>query len=219
MPRARATASRRARLLAVGALFGLGTAVAACSDGHVVASDSQQLYLKVPSSWTVFSQKALAQDGAFGSLFTSRPIFATFASADPHARPGDAFTPSLYPWAIVVVRPLSGTEQSEMSLNGLRDVLMNIDSLQTQGSNVQPLASPALLKNGSLHGTLVAYELQGSQGGPAMAYEQETWVNSATDKVWVLMSGCSPSCFQAEGPVINRVMQSFLVLDRGVHDN
>jgi hypothetical protein len=48
-----------------------------------------------------------------------------------------------------------------------------------------------------------------------MAYEQETWVNSATDKVWVLMSGCSPSCFQAQEPVINRVMQSFLVIDRG----
>jgi hypothetical protein len=196
-------------------MFVLGTALAACSDGHVVASSSQQLYLKVPSNWTVFDQKALAQDGAFGALFTSTPVFASMASADPHARPGDAFTPSGYPWAIVVVRPLSASEQSAMSLNGLRDVLMNIDSLQTGGSTVQQLATPALLEKGSLHGTRVAYELQASQGGPAMAYEQETWVNSATDKVWVLMSGCSPSCFQAQEPVINRVMQSFLVIDRG----
>jgi hypothetical protein len=206
---------RRARLLAVGAVLGLGTALAACSDGLIVASSSQQLYLKVPSGWTVFGPGTLAQDGAFGALFTSPPIFASVASADPHARPGEAFTASAYPWAIVVVRPLSSTEQSEMSLNGLRDVLMNIDSLQADGSTVEPLATPTLLVNGPLHGSLVAYELQGSQGSPALAYEQKTWVNSATDKVWVLMSGCSPECFQAQEPVIDRLVKSFLVLDKG----
>ena len=215
MSRGKATTSGRARLFAVGAIFVLGTALAACSDGHVVASDSQQLYLKVPNNWKVFDQRALQKDGAFGSLFTSTPIFAAIASADPRARPGDAFTPSRYPWALVVVRPLNGTERSQMSLNGLRDVLFNVDTLQTEGANVQSLTTPALMVKGALHGTLVAYEVQGAQSGAALAYEQETWVNSATNKVWVLMSGCAPSCFQAQQPVINRVMQSFLVLDRG----
>ena len=209
------TTGRRARLFALGAALVLGTALSACSDGHVVSSHSQQLYLKVPSNWTVFDQHALAKDGAFSSLFTSTPLFATIAFANRHARPGDAFTPTGYPWAIVVVRPLNGSEQSQMSLNGLRDVLFNVDALQTEGANVQPLATPALLVKGSLHGTLVAYEVQGSQASSSLAYEQETWVNSATNRVWVLMAGCSPSCFQAQEPVINRVMQSFLVIDRG----
>ncbi len=215
MPRGNATTTGRARLFAVGAVLVLGTALAACSDGHVVASDSQELYLKVPSNWKVFDQHTLQKDGAFGSLFTSTPIFAAIASADPHARPGDAFTPSRYPWALVVVRPLNGAERSQMSLNGLRDVLFNVDTLQTEGATVQSLTTPALLVKGALHGTLVAYEVQGAQGGSALAYEQETWVNSATNKVWVLMSGCAPPCFQAQQPVINRVMRSFLVIDRG----
>ena len=208
-------ARARSRLSGAVAALVLGTALAACSDAHVVASDSQQLYLKVPSSWTVFDEHALAHDGAFGSLFTSTPIFATIAFGTRHARPGDAFTPTGYPWMIVVVRPLNGTEQSQMSFNGLRDVLFNVDTLQTEGANVQSLATPALLVKGSLHGTLVAYEVQGSQASSALAYEQETWVNSATNKVWVLMAGCSPSCFQAQQTVIGRVMQSFLVIDRG----
>ena len=105
-----------------------------------------------------------------------------------------------------------------MSLNGLRDVLFNVDTLQTEGANVQSLTSPSLLVKGGLHGTLVAYEIQGSQASSALAYEQETWVNSATNKVWVLMAGCSPSCFQSQQPVISRIMQSFLVTDRGSHD-
>ena len=66
----------------------LGAALTACSDGHVVSSDSQQLYLKVPSSWTVFEQHDLAKDGAFRSLFTSAPIFAAIAFGTRHARPG-----------------------------------------------------------------------------------------------------------------------------------
>jgi hypothetical protein len=142
-------------------------------------------------------------------------MFAAIAFGARHARPGDAFTPTRFPWAIVVVRPLSGTEQSAMSFNGLRDVLFNVDTLQTEGANVQSLTTPALLVKGGLHGTLVAYEVQGAQASSALAYEQETWVNSATDKVWVLMAGCSPSCFQAQQPVITRIMQSFLVTDRG----
>ena len=125
------------RLLGVVAALVLGAALTACSDGHVVSSDSQQLYLKVPSSWTVFDEHELSKDGAFGSLFTSAPIFAAIAFGTKHARPGDAFTPTGYPWAIVVVRPLSGAEQSQMSLNGLRDVLFNVDTLQTEGANVQ----------------------------------------------------------------------------------
>jgi hypothetical protein len=208
----------RPRLRGVVAALALGAALTACSDGHVVSSQSQQLYVKVPSSWTVFSEHDLSKDGAFRSLFTSAPIFAAIAFGTKHARPGDAFTPTRYPWAIVVVRPLSGAEQSQMSLNGLRDVLFNVDTLQTEGANVNSLTSPSLLVNGSLHGTLVAYEIQGSQASSALAYEQETWVNSATNKVWVLMAGCSPSCFQSQQPVISRIVQSFLVTDRGSHD-
>jgi len=213
-----ALTGRRSRLLGVVGALVLGTALAACSDGHVVSSESQQLYLKVPSTWTVFGEHELSKDGAFGSLFSSAPIFAAIAFGAKHARPGDAFTPTGYPWAIVVVRPLSTAEQSQMSLNGLRDVLFNVDTLQTEGANVQSLTTPSLLVKGSLHGTLVAYEIQGSEASSALAYEQETWVNSATNKVWVLMAGCSPSCFQAQQPVISRIVQSFLVTDRGSND-
>ncbi len=218
MALSRALTGHRPRLVGVVAALVLGTALTACSDGHVVSSEPQQLYLKVPSSWTVFSEHELSKDGAFGSLFTSTPMFAAIAFGTKHARPGDAFSPTSYPWAIVVVRPLSSAEQSQMSLNGLRDVLFNVDTLQTEGANVQSLATPSLLVKGSLHGTLVAYEIQGSQANSALAYEQETWVNSATSKVWVLMAGCSPSCFQAQQPVISRIMQSFLVTDRGSND-
>ena len=40
-------------------------------------------------------------------------------------------------------------------------------------------------------------------------------MNSATSKVWLLMVGCSPSCYQAQQSVIGRIIDSFVVTDRG----
>jgi hypothetical protein len=205
------TRARRGRgALSVAVAVALTSGVAACSGNHVVASKSQQFYASLPSSWRVFNGAALAHDDSLHSLITTQPKFLEVASANPRPRATDVFTSSSYPWAIALVRPLTTAEQNEMSLENLSDVLVPLNELSQLGDNVQLLSQPTEQVNGPLHGIVLSVQLQGPSGGQ-IAYEQSTWVNGATSKVWLLMVGCSPLCFQQQQSVISNVVSSFLV--------
>ena len=151
-------------------------------------------------------------DKSLHSLITTKPTFLEVASASPRPRATDAFSSSHYPWAIALVRPLTTAEQSQMSLESLSDVLVPVDELSQLGDSVQLLSQPTEQVNGPLHGIVLSVQLQGPSGGE-IAYDQSTWVNAATSKVWLLMVGCSPSCFQQQQSAISSVMSSFLVPD------
>jgi hypothetical protein len=188
--------------------------LAACSSNHRVASSSQQFYATVPSGWKVFSSRALRHDASLHALITTPPQFLAVASANPKPRAADAFTSSRYPWAIALVRPLTSAERTQLSLESLSDVLVPVDELSQLGDSVQLLAQPTEQVNGPLHGIVLSVQLQGPSGGQ-IAYEQSTWVNGATSKIWLLMVGCSPLCFQQQQSVISSVMNTFFVTDKG----
>jgi hypothetical protein len=209
---ARARKGRRA-LAAVIALC-LAGGLAACSSDHTVSSSAQQFYATVPSGWRVFTATSLKRDSSLHALLTTPPQFLAVASANPRPRARDAFTSSRYPWAIALVRPLSSAEQMQLSLESLSDVLVPVDELSQLGDTVTPLSQPMEQVKGALHGSVLAVQLQGPSGGQ-IAYEQSTWVNGATSKVWLLMVGCSPSCFQQQQSAISSVMSTFFVTDKG----
>ena len=208
----RARKGRRA--LAAAAAIILSGGLAACSSNHTVASRAQQIYVSVPPGWRVFSSSSLNKDSSLHSLITTPPKFLAVASANPRPRAADAFSSSRYPWAIALVRPLSSAERTQLSLESLTDVLVPVDELSQLGDNVQVLGQPTEQVKGALHGIVLSVELQGPSGGE-IAYEQSTWVNSATSKIWLLMVGCSPSCFQQQQSVISSVMDTFFVTDKG----
>ena len=209
---ARAKVTRRA--LAVAAALVATGGLAACSSGHPVASSSQQFYANLPSGWRVFGSSSLKHDTSLHSLITTPPQFLAVASASPRPRAADAFTSSRYPWAIALVRPLTAAEQTQMSLESLSDVLVPVDELSQLGDSVQLLSQPTEQVNGALHGIVMSVQLQGPSGGQ-IAYQQSTWVNGATSKIWLLMVGCSPSCFKQQHSVISNVMDTFFVTDKG----
>jgi hypothetical protein len=209
---ARARAGRRA--LAVAAAMLVTGGLAACSSNHIVSSSAQQFYASVPSGWKVFNATALKNDSALHSLISTPPQFLAVASASPRARVSDVFTSSNYPWAIALVRPLSQSEQSQLSLESLSDVLVPVDELSQLGDNVTMLSQPTEQVNGSLRGIVLSVQLQGPSGGQ-IAYQQSVWVNGATSKIWLLMVGCSPSCFQQQQTVIGDVINTFYVTDKG----
>jgi hypothetical protein len=188
--------------------------LAACSNGHIVASKAEQFYATLPSGWRVYGVKAIKSDKDLNTLISTPPQFLAVASSNPRPHAADVLSSSNYPWAIALVRPLSATEKSQMSLEGLGDILIPVDELSQLGDSVQLLSQPTEQVNGALHGIVMAVELQGPTGGQ-IAYEQSAWVNSATSKVWLLMVGCSPSCYQAQQSVISRIIDSFVVTDRG----
>ena len=192
----------------------LASVLSACANNHVVSSKHQDVYFNVPSSWRVYSEHALARTTKFQGLLSNPPAFIAAAVASAHPAASQAFSPSSYPWAIALVRQLDPTTRAQMSFEGLSDVLVNVDSLNQEGAAVQPLAQSKLLLNGSLRGTVVSYQI-GTGPSTAIDYEQATWVNSATTKVWALMVGCSANCYQLNKSEIDRVIQSFYVADKG----
>jgi hypothetical protein len=194
----------------------LAILLTACTGTQAVVSASQHLYVSLPSSWKVYDESQLAQTQAFQALGVSAPPpFLAAASASPRPSAADVFTQSSYPWAVVLAEPLSANQQSSMSLLGLNDILVPVDQLSSEGIPVQTLEQPELLVNGALRGTLESLEIGLPSPIGEIDYDQETWANSATNKVWLLVVGCSPRCFQAQHSAITHIVSSFYVPDRG----
>ena len=175
----------------------------------MVASNPEGFYLRVPPGWKVFGRSQMLRTAKFAALLANPPQVLVGASDAPHPAASQPFSASKYPWAVLVVSKLGSSEQQSLTLGGLQDVLVNVDQLSQQGVAVQQLAQPRLLVRGSLRGTDVAFEV--GSGASAIDYQQETWVNSPTDRLWVLMVGCSPSCYQQQSGLISSVVQSFYV--------
>jgi hypothetical protein len=183
-----------------------GALLGACGD-QVVASKHAAIYFTVPSSWKVYHQATLDRLPKWAALITNTPVFLAAATASPRPTPSDPFSPSAYPWAVSMVTLLTTTQQQQITLAGLSDVVVDVDGLSQDGVNVHELDQPQLQVTGSMRGTIVSYEV--GSGRNAIDYEQATWVNSASNKIWVLMGGCSPTCFQLEQPTIQRIISSF----------
>ncbi len=205
---------RVATLVALAVLLaGLFTA---CAGTQAVVSRSQHLYVSLPASWKVYNERQLAQTQAFQSLGVSAPPpFLAGASGSPRPHAADVFTRSSYPWAVILAEPLSADQRSSMSLLSLNDILVPVDQLSSEGIPVQTLTQPELLVNGAMRGTLDSIEIGLPSPIGEVDYDQETWANSATNKVWLLLVGCSPRCFQAQHSAITHIVSSFYVPDRG----
>jgi hypothetical protein len=206
--------SRTRRAALVGGAAVLAFALTACGGSRVVSSNSLRFYVRVPANWKVYSKAEMLRTAKFAALVSNPPEFLVSASADPrHPNASQPFSASKYPWAILLVNNVSGSARLSLTLESLSDVLVNVDELSQEGVPVQELKQGSLLVNGGLRGTKVAFQV--GTGGSAIDYEQATWVNAATDRLWTLMVGCSPDCYKTQDSAIDGVVQSFYVSDRG----
>jgi hypothetical protein len=207
-------------LVAAGVVLAL--LLSSCSTSATYAgSASQDVFFKLPRSWTVYNQTTLQNMGLVNATQTSQAqaqgssyqLSVTFASPNPHlgAHGGPDLSGSS-PWAYNFVESLGGSDQESLSLGGLQDLVLPIDTLSQQGAAKQ-LAPTRQLVDGSLRGTRVAYEAK-NQGG-SVAFEQVALMNSPTNKVWVLAVGCSPSCFQTHRSTIDNIVKTFTVTGQG----
>lgn len=209
--RSRAASLVGAAALAVVFAAGLG----ACSSGHVVSSDPDRFYLRVPSGWKIYHESQLLRSSNWSSLAASPPRFVMAASDDPHPSVSQPLGPAKYPWATLFVEDLSGSNRDNFTLGDLSDMPVSVDSLSEEGVPVQELQQGQLLVRGALRGTRTAYEVAAGSS-EAIDFVQDAWVNSATNTLWALTVGCSPTCYQAHEPLINSVVDTFYVSDRGI---
>jgi hypothetical protein len=200
----------------------LAVLLSSCSTSVTYAgSSSQDVFFKLPRTWTVYNQTTLQDMGLVNPTQTSQAeaegdsyqLFVSFASPNPHL--GTHGAPDLSgqsPWAYNFVESLGGSDQESISLGSLQDMVLPVDTLSQQGDAVQ-LAPTKLLVNGDLRGTRVSYEAKSQNG--SVAFEQVALMNSSTNEVWVLAAGCSPACFHAQKTTIDKIIDSFTVTDQG----
>jgi hypothetical protein len=187
-----------------------------------VGSSTQDLYFKVPNTWEVFSHATLQENGWVDPAASSQaalagqshPVFETVAGANPKVASSVDTQSGPYPWAMAQVVALDGEDQANSSLSALADEDYPIDQLNQDGDRVQQLSPTKVLVDGALRGSRVAYQIESQQTG-AISFEQVAFLNSATDKVWLLDVGCSPACFQAHRAVLDRIVSSFIVTGQG----
>ncbi len=205
-----------ASLVAFGAL--LAVSLSSCSTSVTYAgSSSQGVFFKLPRSWKVYNQTTLQDMGLVNPTQTSQAeaagdsyqLFVSFASPNP--RLGARGAPDLSgasPWAYNFVESLGGSDAESISLSGLDNLVIPVDTLTQQG-DAEQLAATKFLVKGNLRGTRVAYEAKSQSG--SVAFEQVALINSPTNEVWVLAVGCSPTCFEAHRATIDKIVGSFTV--------
>ncbi|HET9061269.1 MAG TPA: hypothetical protein VFN61_15220 [Acidimicrobiales bacterium] len=190
----------------------LAAMVSGCASGQAVSDSAQQVFFQVPSGWRIYNQVQMGNN--IPGLAQSKLYFFRAASANPRPSPSDVFTPSPYPWLLVEVRSLAPSEQSQMTLEGLSNVLLPNDTLASYGQGGALIGVPRPLFKGSLRGSEVSFQYPFSPGDP-LDYRQVTWVDNRTDKVWAFMIGCSVTCYENDESQIGRIASNFYVEDKG----
>jgi hypothetical protein len=203
-------------VLLTGLLSGCTTSVS------YVGSSTQDMYFKIPNTWEVFNQTTLQENGWIDPAASnqaalagqSHPVYETVAGANPKVARSVDTQSGPYPWAMDQVVALDGNDQANTSLAALADENYPIDQLNQGGDRVQQLSPTRLLVDGALRGSRVAYQIASQQTG-AISFEQVAFLNSATDKVWLLDVGCSPACFRDHRAVLDSIVNSFIVTGQG----
>jgi hypothetical protein len=204
----------------VGSLAVLGGLLAGCSPSATyLGTAGQDFYYKVPKHWDTFSSSALHnlglpttdQASQLQAQGASYPVYANFVAGVKSL--GKQGISGPHPWAFGLVMNLGSTDQTGISLSSLQDEVFNVAGASQAGALVRPLFPSKVVVKGALRGTRVAYQIEA--GGSSLAFEQEALVNSPTNKVWLLVAGCSPSCFQAHRHLINSIISTFTVTGHG----
>ena len=206
------TTARPARWGGMATAVLLASMLSGCASTRVVGSKSLNFFLQVPPGWATFSEAQLARQGLL--IGSAPPTYIAVFSDSPHPSALQLNSASAYPWGVVEVESLPYNEALNLSLEGLNSQLFNIDQMAQQGETVQSLSPPQMISNGALRGVEASFSVPAGIG--VEDYQITSWVNSATNRLWVFAVGCSPACFQADHSTISRVMGTFTVQNRGI---
>ena len=218
VPRACTSGSGFAAAAALVCGLALAGALSGCSTSVTyLGSSTQGLYFDIPTTWHVASPQDLARFQLYGpqqvalaqASGQSYPVYTSLSSAVPIPELARARMTGPYPWALAQVYVLGSQDQATLSLQALQDRIFNVDSLQQSGASVDQLSPTAIVVKGGLRGTLVRFSVVSSTA--SLAFEQVSLTNPATDRLWVLVSGCSLGCFHANYTEINRLVTTFTV--------
>jgi hypothetical protein len=176
-----------------------------------VRNRSTGTYLKVPDTWTVHSQKviedALAESDPGGER-TPYPFISVF-DAKPHSD-FDFDIATDRPVGVVRVRPLSAGERDSVSFASARE-----EFLETLNADIESGALPVKkaldIEQDAADGQRIVFSFTDEESGITSVIDQTTLIDKAKSRIYLLVVGCSASCYQKHHKQIDTVVTSLTI--------
>jgi hypothetical protein len=207
----------RRRGVFIAAVLALAGIVAGCADSgfQYVKSSEDRTYFKVPDRWTLFDEDAIME--RFGAGLTEAQRAAELEQswrvafdASPKPSVNNVLrSRTKYPAGLAIVRPLSFDAADTLSNSSLRNLFVDIDSAQQDGTGeIQEYEELQL--DGGFRGIHVVATIDTGNGRP-VTVDQTALVDQATTKLYVLLITCSSVCYDKNRRDIEQVVGSWTV--------
>lgn len=178
-------------------------AAAPTGNSHVSCKDAQYAF-DVPRTWIMDNEQTLFEQGF---IVPPEPLYALVASPGPSPS-HYALNPSPVPWLFVTVETddnlLPPSQLYELGPQYLQ-YLANDSPGAT--SSVKSLEAQHPVRQGGLSGSAAALTVAAPGGGTSIdevAYEKG-------DRLWLVIAGCSVSCYHNNHITITRIVDSVRV--------
>ncbi len=163
-----------------------------------------QIAFDVPKTWVTDNEQALVEQGF---IVPPRPLYALVASPAPLPS-HKAFNPSSVPWLFVTVEDdddlLPPSELYELAPEYLQYLGSASPGATT---SVKSLVAHHLVQQGGLNGSAAALTVA-SPGGATSIDEQ---AYEKGDRLWLVIAGCSASCYEKYQTTISEIVESIRV--------
>jgi hypothetical protein len=209
--RSRGATTTRVALIA----FAVALLSSACgglqrSGYQYVRNRSTGTYLKVPSEWTVYDQKAIEKQvgDASGGLDNARFPFISVFDASPHSELDfDVFTDM--PMGVVRVRELSQEERDGVSFASARDELFPLNDAASTGQ--LPVQKSVEVNQAGAQGQRIVFTYTDEESGTTSTIDQTTLVDHGKNRLYLLVVGCETKCYEKHRKEIETVVTSLTI--------
>jgi hypothetical protein len=192
------------RLFLAMALFSALAHTAVPAQNSYVACKPARIAFDVPKAWAIDNEQTLFEQGF---VVPPLPLYASVASPGPLPS-HNAFNPSSVPWLFVTVE----TDDDLLPPPQLYELAP--EYLQYLGNNgpeattsVKSLVAHHRAQEGGLTGSAAAMTVASPEGATSIdevAYEKG-------DRLWLVIAGCSASCYEKYQTTITQVVDSVRV--------
>jgi hypothetical protein len=213
----------RARWAFAALLIATCFALASCAGSgyNYVKSSVQSAYLKVPSGWKLYDQKALlsfqrdlSEEQRDHLLDTS---WQTAFDASPDPSVEHVLSRAAHPAGLAMVSPLSPTDSDGVSDGALRNLFFPVDEANND-DRLTVLRYDVVDRDGGFHGVhivarMVLNKTSSSQAyeGKAITFDQIALVDQERLRIYAVAVACSAKCYERNNGKISQVVDSWTV--------
>jgi len=207
---------------------------AACGGGYnYFSSAAANAYFRMPAGWTKFTQGQIFANTGQSQSASEKSSVRFLMGFDGSPRPSVEhvlnLTPKVatpYPIAVVQVRRLTEDDADAFSYAQIRNSVFPIDNLIKNAQSafqapVDVLSYTTTTTPPGYYGSTMTYDLtynpgQGftGAGNDVLRYTQIGLYNPDADLFYLLLVGCSATCYEHNQAAIGQVIHSWTVKER-----